>query len=83
MPAYLTNSILPGIVVHIIADLTFFLLLWPGDATRVPVLESGVDFWLGAHSIQFVGFGLLAALGFRILASWRRGANVGAKDQSL
>ncbi len=77
--AYLTNSILPGIVIHIFADLTFFFLVWPGDATRVPVAESGVDIWLGIHVVQFVGFGLLAALGFRILAYWRRGDNVGSR----
>jgi len=77
--AYLTNSILPGIVIHIFADLTFFFLVWPGDATRVPVSESGVDFWLGTHVVQFVGFGMLAAIGFRILAYWRRDDNVGSR----
>jgi membrane protease YdiL (CAAX protease family) len=79
VPAYLTNSILPGIVIHIFADLTFFFLVWPGDATRVPVSESGVDFWLGTHVVQFVGFGMLAAIGFRILAYWRRDDNVGSR----
>jgi membrane protease YdiL (CAAX protease family) len=76
--AYLTNSILPGIVIHIFGDLTGFFWVWPGAATRVPVSESGVDFWLMAHAVQFLGFGLLAALGFRILAHWRRGEDVGS-----
>lgn len=78
--AYLTNSILPGIVIHSFADLTFFFLVWPGDATRVPVTESGVDFWLGTHVVQFLGFGMLAALGFRMLAHSRRGDNVSSRD---
>jgi len=78
--AYLTNSILPGIAIHIFADLTFFFVVWPGDATRVPVSQSGVDFWLGTHVIQFLGFGMLAAFGFRMLAHYRRGENVGSSD---
>jgi membrane protease YdiL (CAAX protease family) len=30
--ARLANSILPGIAVHVMADLTFFVLIWPHDA---------------------------------------------------
>jgi membrane protease YdiL (CAAX protease family) len=32
--AYLTGSILPGIAVHLIGDLTFFALIWPYDTQR-------------------------------------------------
>lgn len=42
------KSILPGIAVHILADMTFFTLVWPFDGARANVLTSGADlsFWL-------------------------------------
>jgi hypothetical protein len=30
--ALLTDSIKPGLVVHIVGDLAFFTLVWPNDA---------------------------------------------------
>ena len=39
--AYLTKSVLPAIPAHIVGDLTFFTLVWPGDAARQLVSESG------------------------------------------
>jgi membrane protease YdiL (CAAX protease family) len=39
--AYLTNSTLPAILPHMIGDLTFFTLVWPNDAARPLVLDSG------------------------------------------
>jgi hypothetical protein len=43
--AYLTQSILPGIVVHAIGLLTFFTLVWPNDATRRLAVSGGSDAW--------------------------------------
>lgn len=65
--AYLTNSILPGIVIHIVADLTFFLFVWPGDEGRVLVWESGADIWFWIHIVQVLGFGAMAVFGYRKL----------------
>ena len=72
LPAYLTNSIIPGIVVHIFADLVFFVLVWPGDAGRVLVSEGGADAWFWIHVAQVLAFGLLAVLAYRKLASLPR-----------
>jgi membrane protease YdiL (CAAX protease family) len=75
--AYLTGSIVPGIVVHAIGLAVFFALVWPADSTRQPVAAGGADltFWL--HAIQTIVFGFLALLAFRHLATLtveRRGA---------
>ncbi len=72
LPAYLTNSILPGIVVHIFADLVFFILVWPGDAGRVLVSQGGADAWFWTHVVQVLAFGLLAIYGYQRLASLPR-----------
>jgi membrane protease YdiL (CAAX protease family) len=66
--AYLTKSIRPGIVVHTIGLLTFFTLVWPSDATRRLVSESGADTWFWVHIVQVLLFTLLAILAFRRLA---------------
>ena len=68
MMAYLTKSILPGIVVHTIGLLTFFTLVWPYDATRRLVSEGGADAWFWAHTAQAIIFTVLAVLAFRQLA---------------
>jgi membrane protease YdiL (CAAX protease family) len=47
--AYLTNSTLPAILPHMIGDLTFFTLVWPHDAARRLVLDSGADNWFWIH----------------------------------
>ena len=46
--AYLTRSIVPGVIVHSAGLLTFFSLIWPEDRHRVPIRESGADqpFWI-------------------------------------
>jgi hypothetical protein len=64
VPAYLTKSILPGIAVHIIADLTFFTLIWPHDTTRRLVVEGGADAWFWIHVAQAVIFTALAVAAF-------------------
>lgn len=66
--ANVTNSILPGIAVHILADLTFFTLVWPHDAARRLVWQGGADAWFWAHAAQAVIFTALAILAFRQLA---------------
>ncbi len=68
MMAYLTKSILPGIVVHIIGLLTFFMLVWPYDATRRLVSAGGADAWFWAHTAQAIIFTVLAVIAFRQLA---------------
>ena len=69
--AYLTDSILPGIAVHIIADVTFFTLVWPYDATRQVVWEGGADLWFWLHTLQAIIFTVLAVIAFKRLASLR------------
>ena len=68
MMAYLTKSILPGIVVHAIGLLIFFTLVWPYDVTRHLVSEGGADALFWAHTAQAVIFTVLAILAFRQLA---------------
>jgi len=66
--AYFTASILPGMVVHIIGDLTFFALVWPYDTKRPLVWEVGADRWFWLHTAQAIVFTALAILAFRRLA---------------
>jgi membrane protease YdiL (CAAX protease family) len=58
--AYLSNSTLPAILPHMIGDLTFFTLVWPHDATRRLVLDSGTDNWFWIHVAQAIVFTVLA-----------------------
>jgi membrane protease YdiL (CAAX protease family) len=67
--AYLTNSILPGIATHIMADLTFFFLVWPYDTQRRLVWETGADIWFWVHVGQAIIFTVLTILAFRRLSS--------------
>lgn len=66
--AYVTDSILPGIAVHIMADLTFFTLVWPYDTTRQLVWKGGADLWFWLHTLQAVIFTVLAVIAFKRLA---------------
>ena len=66
--AYLTRSILPGIAVHILADLTFFAFVWPYDAGRRLVTETGADGWFWLHAAQAIVFTVLAVWAYRRLA---------------
>ena len=66
--AYLTNSILPGIVVHSLGLLTFFTLVWPNDASRRLVSAGGVDVWFWIHAGQAIVVGALAIIAFTRLA---------------
>jgi membrane protease YdiL (CAAX protease family) len=68
MIAYLTKSILPGILVHAIGLLIFFTLVWPYDATRHLVSQGGADTWFWVHTAQAIIFTVFAILTFRQLA---------------
>jgi len=65
---YFTKSILPGIVVHSIGLLIFFTLVWPYDAQRRLIWETGVNtgFWFTV--VQAIVFSTLALLAFSQLA---------------
>jgi membrane protease YdiL (CAAX protease family) len=62
--ALMTNSILTTLPVHIVGDVTFFVLIWPRDAARVLVTEGGMDKWFWVHAMQAILFTLLALVGF-------------------
>jgi membrane protease YdiL (CAAX protease family) len=66
--AYLTNSTLPAIPVHFVGLLVFFTLIWPRDAARRFVLQSGTDNWFWIHAAQAIVFTVLAVWAFRRLA---------------
>jgi len=66
--AYVANSTVPAIPVHIIGDLTFFTLVWPYDATRQLVWEGGADRWFWIHIAQAIIFTALAIPAFVRLA---------------
>jgi len=46
--AYLTQSILPGIAMHIVGDATFFVFVWPHDNEHRLIWQGGPDlaFWV-------------------------------------
>ena len=65
--AYLTNSILPAIPVHFLGLLIFFTLVWPHDAARRLVWDSGTDNWFWMHVAQAILFTVLAVWAFQRL----------------
>ncbi|MCU1313878.1 MAG: hypothetical protein JWM54_1635 [Acidobacteriaceae bacterium] len=70
--AYLTNSTIPAIPVHIVGLLLFFTLIWPHDATRPLVTQSGADTWFWIHAAQAIVATGLAVWAFLQLARVRR-----------
>jgi membrane protease YdiL (CAAX protease family) len=66
--AYLTNSILPAIPVHVVGLLIFFTLVWPHDAERRLVWDSGTVSWFWIHVAQAIVFTGLAVWAFQRLA---------------
>jgi membrane protease YdiL (CAAX protease family) len=66
--ACLTNSTLPAIAPHIVGDLTFFIWVWPYDATRKLIWQSGANRWFWIHVAQAIVFGAIAIWGFARLA---------------
>lgn len=69
--AYLTQSILPGVVIHAIGLLVFFTLVWPGDVIRQLVGSGAPELWLWVHVDQTLVFAALAILAFTRLARSR------------
>lgn len=67
--AYLTDSILPGVVVHAVGLLAFFVLVWPYDSTRRLVLASGPDVRFWVHGGQMIFFAIAACWAFKRLAN--------------
>jgi membrane protease YdiL (CAAX protease family) len=65
--AFLTNSILPGLAVHVVSLLTFFVFVWPFDPQRSLVADAGIDGWLRLHIAQAVVFSIAALWAFRRL----------------
>jgi len=77
--AYLTRSIVPGVIVHNAGLLTFFSLIWPEDRHRVPIWESGADqrFWIHiAQAVVFGGFAIGAYMRLARLTYSSRKATV-------
>ena len=72
--AFLTDSILSSIPVHIVGDLMFFTLIWPHDATRVLVIVGGADAWFWLHVAQALIFTALALMVFLRLVNRRSSA---------
>jgi len=66
--AYLTQSIVPGFVVHVIGLVVFFSLIWPFDAGRRFVGTNGPDTWFWIHVAQMLACGVLSVLAFQRLA---------------
>jgi membrane protease YdiL (CAAX protease family) len=66
--ARLANSIFPVIATHVMADLTFFSLVWPHDAARRLVTQGGADTWFWIHVAQVVACTPVAVWSFRRLA---------------
>jgi|SRR5271165_667380 len=63
--AYLTQSSLPALPVHIVGDLTFFLLVWPRDATRALFRAGGgANDWFWIHLGQAILFTALSVSAF-------------------
>jgi membrane protease YdiL (CAAX protease family) len=75
--AYLTGSILPGLLVHVTGLVIFFTLIWPYDAARPLVTEAGADAWFWLRVMQIVLFAALALLAFRKLALTARSSRAG------
>lgn len=76
--ACLANSILASIPVHVLGDLTFFIFIWPRDAARRLVWDTGADAWFWIHVAQAIVFAGLAILTFRRLARVSRGVRASA-----
>src|SRR5260221_7400303 len=62
-----TGSLLPAIVVHSMAELTFFTLVWSHDAGRRLISEGGADGWFYANVAIVLLATPLCLLAFRQL----------------
>jgi membrane protease YdiL (CAAX protease family) len=66
--ARLSHSILPGLAVHMVSLLVFFVLVWPSDPRRPLVGDAGSSGWLWLHVAQAAAFSIAAAWAFRRLS---------------
>ncbi len=66
--AYLTQSILPGLIVHILGILAFFTLVWPYDPLRRLVSQGGLDAYFWIDLAAGVICTVLAIMAFRKLS---------------
>lgn len=57
MMAYVTDSIVPGLIVHAVSLLTFFVFVWPFDPQRPLVTSAGADIGFAMRVGQTVVFG--------------------------
>jgi membrane protease YdiL (CAAX protease family) len=80
--AYLTNSILPGILAHAVGLFVFFLFIWPHDAARPHMSNPDPAFW--TLVAQVMAFGALTIWAFLRLARTTAAARarVGAASHS-
>jgi membrane protease YdiL (CAAX protease family) len=67
--AFLNDSILPVIPVHVAGDLLFFLFVWPYDESRISIAQHGPDLWFWVHVVQTIAFAAAAILAFIKLRS--------------
>ena len=67
--AFLSRSTLPALPVHIVADLTFFLLIWPYDPSRTLIHDTGIDNWFWIHVWQAVLFTAISVSAYVKLAN--------------
>lgn len=74
--AYLTGSIVPGVVVHSLGLLIFFTLVWQVDTIQQLVGAGSDNLWFWIHVAQVIIFAALAIFAFVQLA--RRTAGVRA-----
>jgi membrane protease YdiL (CAAX protease family) len=73
--AYINQSILPVIPVHIAGDLIFLTLIWPNDKNRMLIWKTGADSWFWLHVAQAIAFAALSLVAFNhIPRSHRKGA---------
>ena len=75
--AYLTKSILPGLVVHVVGLLTFFTLVWPHDALRPLVRDVSAGGWFWIHLAQTIVCGAFAVMALQRLARITRAMRTG------
>lgn len=85
--ALLTRSIVPGLIVHSAGLLTFFAVVWPHDAARLPITVARPDTWFWVHVAQAVVCSALSILAFmhvaQIVAARRARAQEAARRVDL
>jgi membrane protease YdiL (CAAX protease family) len=69
--AYLTQSIVPGIVIHAAGLAMFFTLIWPADAARPTGAAAAAQLWFWIHVAQVGVFGVGSVFAYRRLARGR------------